>query len=976
MPPASADFPPPDEHAASWSRPPLATRPRPAPFLEQGLARGGECGRLIARHDWQRTSLGPIETWPDSLQMAVSMTVCSSVPMVVLWGAEGVMVYNDAYGVICGRRHPRLLGELIREGWPEARDFNDRIMTSVLGGERLSFVDLELSLERNGQAEQVWMSLEYSPLLGDDGAIAGVLAMVVETTGKVRAERRVQGERERLRRMFAQAPGFMAMLSGPDHVVELANPAFMQLVGERSIIGRPVGEALPELAGQDFVARLARVFASGEPARFAALSLDLRRQGGGVGEQRFVDAVMQPVRGDAGAIEGIFIQGSDVTDRIAAEEAARLHDAQFRGIAQVLPNQVWTASAAGKVDWINRKALEYSGLADSSLSGSGWLEWIHPDDRATATRRWSEALATGRTYEAELRLRRSDGAFRWHLARAVALRDGAGHVVRWIGSSTDIEEQKRAAEVLGDVNLLLERRLAERTADRDRLWRLSTDVMLVADFEARIVSVNPALTALLGWSQNELVGRRFLDFVHPEDIEATLAETGRLATGLPTLRFQNRYRRRDGSFCRLSWTAVPDERFVHAVGRDMTADLEAADALKRTEAALHQAQKMESVGQLTGGVAHDFNNLLQVISANLQLLSRRIAADERSLKYVSSALDGVRRGARLASQLLAFARRQPLQPQVVDVGELVKGMEELLQRTLGETVEIATVVEPGLWPCDVDPAQVENALLNLALNARDAMEGGGRLTIEVANEELDEVFVRDLPDLAAGPCVVLTVTDTGAGIPQEIIGRVFEPFFSTKPDGKGTGLGLSMVYGFVRQSGGQVKVSSEVGCGTAVKLYLPRATGSAASVSVLTAAVPIAPSSRDDAGGLETTILVVEDDGAVRASAVEMLRQLGYRVLQAHDAATALRIIEAGEAIDLLFTDVVMPGPLRSPELARIASERLPSLAVLFTSGYTQNGIVHGGRLDPGVELIGKPYTQEALAARVRHLLTARKRLN
>jgi len=384
-----------------------------------------------------------------------------------------------------------------------------------------------------------------------------------------------------------------------------------------------------------------------------------------------------------------------------------------------------------------------------------------------------------------------------------------------------------------------------------------------------------------------------------------------------------------------------------------------------TQDQLRQAQKMDAIGKLTGGVAHDFNNLLQVISGNLQLLAADVAGNPRAERRLANAMAGVNRGSKLAAQLLAFGRRQPLAPKVVNIGRFVREMDDLLRRTLGEEIEVETVIAGGLWNTLVDISNVENALLNLAINARDAMEGRGRLTIEAGNALLDTAYVSAHGDLRPGQYVMIAVTDTGTGIAPEIIDQVFEPFFTTKPEGRGTGLGLSMVYGFVKQSGGHVKIYSEPGHGTTVKLYLPRSTQSEDRIVDI---------ENEDLRGGDETVLVVEDDDAVRDTVVSMLSDLGYRVLKARDAASALSIIESGIAIDVLFTDVVMPGSLRSPELARKAVERQPGIAVLFTSGYTENAIVHGGRLDEGVELLSKPYTRDQLARRIRHVLAEKER--
>jgi PAS domain S-box-containing protein len=479
------------------------------------------------------------------------------------------------------------------------------------------------------------------------------------------------------------------------------------------------------------------------------------------------------------------------------------------------------------------------------------------------------------------------------------------------------------------------------------------------------------------------LGFGWLDATHPDDRAAAEAEFLAATAERRPFTLEYRLRRRDGSFGWAIDAATPwfDRRgaFLGFVGSviDITERRNIEDAQRRlndlleqrvaeaieereqAEAQLRQAQKMEAVGKLTGGIAHDFNNLLQVIGGNLQLLQKDVAGNPRAEQRLRNAVAGVSRGATLALQLLSFGRRQPLAPKVVNLARLVRGLDEIMRRTLGEAIEVETIIGGGLWNTLVDPSQVENALLNLAINARDAMAGRGKLTIEAGNASLDERYaLRN--DTTPGQYVMLAVTDTGCGMPAEIVEHVFEPFFTTKPEGQGTGLGLSMVYGFVRQSGGHVKIYSEVGHGTTIRIYLPRARADED-------AAPDVDSTPVD-GGRET-ILVVEDDDDVRSTVVEMLTDLGYRVLRARDAQSAFAIIESGAAIDLLFTDVVMPGPMRSTELARKARERLPGIVVLFTSGYADNAIVHHGRLDEGIELLSKPYTQEELARKIRLVL-------
>jgi PAS domain S-box-containing protein len=382
---------------------------------------------------------------------------------------------------------------------------------------------------------------------------------------------------------------------------------------------------------------------------------------------------------------------------------------------------------------------------------------------------------------------------------------------------------------------------------------------------------------------------------------------------------------------------------------------------EQSQERLRRAQRMEAVGHLTGGVAHDFNNILQVIRGNLELIAAKVK-DREASQRLKNALHGADRAAALTRQLLAFARRQPLEPRVVDLGRQVNDMAEMLRRTLGEGVEIETVIAGGLWNTLADPAQVESAVLNLALNARDAMPEGGRLTLEITNAVLDDAYVRQQPEVEAGQYVLLAVSDTGHGMSKETLSKVFEPFFTTKGEEKGTGLGLSMVYGFVHQSNGHVQIYSEPDQGTTVKIYLPRSRQSAE---------PIAPIDAGSIAGRSEVILVVEDDDMVRASAVGMLRDLGYTCLHASDGAAALEVLKSGAKIDLLFTDVVMPGPVKSRDLAREAVKLRPGLPVLFTSGYTENAIVHHGRLDEGVQLLSKPYARDDLARKIRAQLRA-----
>jgi PAS domain S-box-containing protein len=413
---------------------------------------------------------------------------------------------------------------------------------------------------------------------------------------------------------------------------------------------------------------------------------------------------------------------------------------------------------------------------------------------------------------------------------------------------------------------------------------------------------------------------------------------------------------------------LADRRRAEEALRDLNATLEQqvaerTEQLRRNEEALRQSQKMDAVGQLTGGVAHDFNNLLQIIIGNLDTVQRNLPAESARLaRAAANAMAGARRAASLTQRLLAFSRRQPLDPKPINVNTLVNGLSELIHRTLGETISVETVLGAGVWQVEVDPSELEAAIINLAVNARDAMPTGGSVTVETANAHIDEVYAAAQAEVAPGQYVSIAVSDTGVGMDAETMTQAFEPFFTTKAVGKGTGLGLSQVYGFVKQSGGHVKIYSEVGQGTTVKLYLPRLVGVAEDE-------PEAAQDLTPEGSGEETILVLEDDDDVRTYSVESLRELGYRVLEAHDGPSALRLLERQTRVDLLFSDVVLPGGMTGAQVAAEARALRPELKVLFTTGYARNAIIHHGRLDKGVQLLTKPFSHSDLAAKIRDVL-------
>ncbi len=408
----------------------------------------GELQTLIEAFDWSRTSLGPREAWPPHVRNTVKLILGAKVPMVTLWGQDGIMIYNDAYARFASKRHPTSLGAPVLEAWPEVTDFNTQILKTVFAGESISYQDQEFTLLRAGTAEQVWLNLDYSPIVDDKDRPVGIFAIVTETTAKVKAERRLAAERDRLHQMFEQAPGFIAVVQGPEHIFEVTNRAYMQLIGHRDIIGKAVREALPDIEGQGFYELLDRVYMTGEPFIGSAMPVLLKRSSHARAEERFVDFIFQPIREADGTVSGIFIEGTDITERVTIEQALQISERQFRTFAEAMPNHVWSAKADGQLDWFNDRVYEFSGAARGELDGVAWAGIVHPEDIAQAAEIWSAAVSTGDTYETEFRIRRADGVWRWHLSRAVRLSDEKGKPHRWIGTNTDIDDQKRDRQQL------------------------------------------------------------------------------------------------------------------------------------------------------------------------------------------------------------------------------------------------------------------------------------------------------------------------------------------------------------------------------------------------------------------------------------------------------------------------------------------------------------------------------------------------
>ncbi len=901
--------------------------------------------------------------------------------MCLSWGSEMALIYNDAYAPFLGLRHPAALGRPFAEVWHDVWPDVAPLVQRALAGEQVRQDDMHLLMNRNGYDESTWWSFCYSPARDDDGVVQGMLNIATDSTIRVlaerrhaarlavedrfrdlatpdaimaaaghllatqlgdvqvsygqvladdttmrisncfsatllphagdypldafgaarimrqrtgltecvfdvddiddeaadawamiatrafvsvplinadrftaslfvnarvprrwradeiefiedvaarsweairrmRAEHRLRGESERMTRMFDQAPSFMAVLNGPDHRFDYANPGYMRLVGGRDVVGKTVAEALPEVELQGFIGLLDRVYATAQPYSAVGMRLVILQPANAPPLERLIDFVYQPIADADGSIVGIFVEGTDVTERALAEAALRASEEELRSL-----------------------------------------------------------------------------------------------------------------------NIDLERKVIERSHERGLVWHHSPDLLSVIDLATgNFDKVNPAWVATLGWSFEQLEGQGVADFVHADDLEASDAGMAVLRGGDPVLRFENRYRTKSGDWRWLSWVAVPDSGKIYASARDVTADRQRQSELEVAQSALLQSQKLEAMGQLTGGVAHDFNNLLTPIIGSLDMLFRRGVGSDRERRLIDGALQSAERAKVLVQRLLAFARRQPLQTSAVDLRGLLEGMADLIDSTSGPAISVLVDVPDYLPPAKVDGNQLAMAVLNLAVNARDAMPVGGTLTISARLETLagDNELA-----LSAGDYIRLGVTDTGTGMDQDTIARAVEPFFSTKGVGKGTGLGLSMVHGLAAQMSGAMTLTSTVGEGTCVELWLP-----ISGEPVVETAIEIAIPAQTTIG----TVLLVDDEPLVRMCTADMLLDLGFQVVEAGSAEAALEHIRAGLQPDVTITDHLMPG-MNGDDLASVLRDLRPGMPVLLISGYAN---VEG--IAPSLPRLTKPF--------------------
>ncbi|WP_442679884.1 PAS domain S-box protein [Sphingomonas sp. ASY06-1R] len=941
---------------------------------------------LIAAHPWDATPLGPQENWPAPLRDATALLLAAPVPMILFWGPDFTAIYNDAYAMAIGDRHPDALGGAAAEKWRHVWDRVGPILHQVRAtGSAVMVRDALFPSWRNGVLSEVLLDISYSAVPAGEGALPGILCIVYETTDRKQAIDAANAERERLAEMFEQAPSFMALVRVPGHIYEFANRAYQDLVGHRAVMGQAMASVLPEVVGQGFIAILDRVADTKQAYSGRSIAVTLRRTAGAE-EQRRVDVIFQPIVDPQGDVTGIFIEGSDVTGRVRAEEQLTLSENTLRLATETAEIGTWDHDLLrGTLAWSDRTKAMFGISPDVPCTMDDFYAGLHPDDRDATTAAFMAALdpAVRATYDVEYRtIGKEDGVVRWVAAKGRGLFDEEGRCVRAIGTVLDISRRQA-----------VQQELRESEARFRTLADSAPALIWMCDDNGSLIFANRWHEETFGLPVAELMDAGWQRILHPDDqsgfvddfeqaffCRAPFTRDVRVIDRHGVTRWlhsEARPRQVDGQFvgyvgCDVDITEVhlasemlekgiaERTKELAATNRQLSTQIEERE---RVEATLRQMQRLEAIGQLTSGVAHDFNNLLTVILGNVDLVARAAAQadmDDKTRQRIGYMRTAAERGATLTSQLLAFSRRQRLEARPIDLNGTVSGMRDLLQSSMGGSVQLDTRLRRDLWPALVDPTQIELIILNLAINARDAMEVGGSLTVSTDNITLGEPVTPEEPP--PGDYVVIAVTDTGSGMAPDVRDRAFEPFFTTKAIGRGSGLGLPQVYGFAKQSGGGVAIETEVGKGTSVRVYLPRAKERRRQPRVTD------PAATNEQPGeiVGRRILVVDDDPAVREITATMLRTMGAEVLEAGSGGAALELLDDDlEGVDLLVVDFAMPG-MNGADLAATANKRWPALPVLFVTGYADLAAIASVSFD---RIVQKPFRSGELQRKVSLIL-------
>ncbi|PSJ36634.1 PAS domain S-box protein [Allosphingosinicella deserti] len=924
-----------------------------APVLRDGRVEGGV---LIVRDisDAHRAQQALAESEARFRSMADSAPV-----MMWVTDADGQCTYlNRTWYEYTGQAP----GEGEGLGWtnaihPDDRDIARNAFLESNAERREYRVDFRL---RRADGAYRWTLDAAAPRFGPDGAYLGYVGSVIDIDDRREAAARLALNEERLRLALDHAEIGQWDVDAATSAI-FWSPRVSAMFGVAPDLPVTLDIFYEGVHPDDRAKTRAAFEAAADPTRRLLYDVEYRTVGRDDGMVRWVAAKGRGLFDEDGRCVRVIGTAIDITARKAAQAALAESQARYQTLFESIESgfcvvEVDLHAPGGRVDYrvmeANPAFHRQTGFPEAILGR--WLREAAPG----LEEKWFEIYGrVARTGVPERFEQSAETLGRWFDVYAFRVGDAAAGRVAILFN--DISARRNAEERLRQLNENLESQVADRTADRDRIWRLTTDVILVARLDGIVTAVNPAWTRLFGWREDELIGRCFLDLVHPDDLPATRTAAGRLAEGTTLYRFENRYRAKDGSHHWISWTAVPFEGLVHAVGRDVTVEKAAAAELEAAQEALRQAQKMEAMGQLTGGVAHDFNNLLTPIVGGLDMLQRKALGGEREQRLIAGAMQSAERAKTLVQRLLAFARRQPLQASAVDVGALVAGMADLVASTSGPQIRVAVETADAMPPAKADANQLEMALLNLGVNARDAMPDGGTLRITA---DCEAVAPGHRTALAPGRYIRLSVADTGIGMDEATCKRAVEPFFSTKGVGKGTGLGLSMAHGLASQLGGALTIDSRPGLGTNVTLWLPvSADGSAADAAAKppsSAADPASPPAAATTG----TALLVDDEDLVRMSTADMLAELGYAVVEAASAEDAFRLLEDGLAPDLLVTDHLMPG-INGTDLARSVRAERPQTQVLVISGYAEND-----GIDVDLPRLTKPFRKAELAEKLAEL--------
>jgi PAS domain S-box-containing protein len=888
-------------------------------------------------------------------KLAVSQLVMEhAADAVFLLNEEGCTVYaNPAaermFGWSKAELEGRKLHEIVHYRHPDGRPYpmEDCPLGRVFFSGSSLYSHEDTFFHKDGRPVPVACS--NAPVL-HDGAVEGGVLIVRDISEARRAQQALAESEARFRNMADSAPVMMWVTDPEGHCTYL-NRRWYEFTGQAPGEGEGLGW-LQAVHPEDRRAAEEAFLTANAQRRDYRVDFRLRRFDGAY--RWTIDAAAARFA-DGGEYLGYVGSVIDIQDRREAEARLALSEEQLRLATEAAEIGLWDVDVVtDTLFWPPRVKAMFGISPDVPVSMADFFAGLHPDDRAHTAGAFEAACDPARraVYDVEYRtVGKEDGIVRWVAAKGRGLFSPEGVCTRVIGTAIDVTARKGDEVKLRHLNEQLERRVVERTTERNRIWEMSRDLFAIMGFDGYLKAINPAWEATLGFDEASLLAMDFPKQVHPDDHERVAAVMEPLARGETVRGFEDRLRHADGSWRWISWTLVPQGDVFYAVGRDVTAEREAAAELERAQEALRQSQKMEAMGQLTGGVAHDFNNLLTPIVGSLDMLQRKGLGGPREQRLIDGAMQSADRAKTLVQRLLAFARRQPLQPSAVDVGKLVAGMADLIASTSGPQIHVVVDAAEGLPPAKADPNQLEMALLNLGVNARDAMPEGGTLRITAG---VDRVGPDHRSGLRPGSYVRLSVADTGIGMDEATLKRAIEPFFSTKGVGKGTGLGLSMVHGLASQLGGALDVESRLGVGTNVQLWLP--------ASHLPADESLVAAPASQASAKAGAALLVDDEALVRESTADMLEDLGYEVFQAASAEEALRLIAGGLRPDVLMTDHLMPG-MSGTELANIVRAELPGVPVLIVSGYAEaDGIAsHFPRLV-------KPFRASDLAASLAEL--------